>query len=102
MEFRRVLFRSAVKGDEIDLPSALSLLPGTVSKNMKDLSSTGEFFIDGTVKGVMNDSLVPDIITKFGIKDGATLESKDGKVELTNIMLDGIFSNAKGNDGLQI
>jgi hypothetical protein len=92
----------AVKGDEIDLPSALSLLPESFSKNTKELSSTGEFYIDGTVKGVLNDSLVPDVITKFGIKEGATLKSKDGKVELTNIVLDGIFSNAKGNDGLQI
>ena len=92
----------AVKGDEIDLPAALSLLPESISKNMKDLSSTGEFYIDGTVKGVLNDSLTPDIITKFGIREGATLKSKDGKAELANILLDGIFSNVKGNDGLQI
>lgn len=92
----------AVKGDEIDLPSALSLLPENISRNLKDLSSTGEFYIDGTVKGMMNDSLTPDIITKFGIREGATLKSKDGKAELTNILLDGIFSNVKGNDGLQI
>ncbi|MDQ3109274.1 MAG: hypothetical protein M3R17_05225 [Bacteroidota bacterium] len=90
-----------VKGDDIDLAAALSLLPSSYTSNIAGLKSTGEFFIDGTIKGLMGDSATPDIITKFGITDG-TLGRNKSTVELHSISMEGIFSNVKGNDGIQI
>jgi hypothetical protein len=89
-----------VKGDDIDLPAALSLLPSSYTSDLSDIKSTGEFYIDGSIKGLMGDSATPEVIAKFGIGSGATLSKKD--VELNDITLDGIFSNVKGNDGVQI
>jgi hypothetical protein len=90
-----------VKGDDIDLAAALSLLPSSYTSDISNIESTGEFFIDGTIKGLMGDSVTPDVIAKFGITSG-TLGRKGGSVELDNISMDGIFSNVEGNDGVQI
>ncbi|CAN5214326.1 hypothetical protein BH09BAC5_BH09BAC5_18320 [soil metagenome] len=99
---KNYLLDLAVKGDDIDLPAAMSLLPAPWSEEVKNFNSTGEFYIDGSIKGLFGDSLTPDINTKFGVNNGATLSRKDGSVSLSNIVLDGFFSNVKGNDGLQI
>ncbi len=98
----KYLLDLALKGDDIDLPAALSLMPASWTGNANEFNSKGEFYLDGTIKGLLSDSLTPNIITKFGINNGASIKKKDGSVEITNIALDGIFSNVKGNDGLQI
>ncbi|MCX6310623.1 MAG: hypothetical protein NT084_03210 [Bacteroidetes bacterium] len=92
----------AIKGDDIDLPEALSLLPASYKNDIDELESTGQFYIDGTVKGLYGDSLIPTVIAKFGINDGATLSRKNGSVKFSAISLKGNFSNVKGKDGLQI
>lgn len=98
---KNYLLDLAVKGDDIDLPAALSLLPSSYTSDISDFKSTGEFYIDGTIKGLFGDSVTPDVITKFGIQSG-TFGRKDGSVKLKDITMDGIFSNVKGNDGIQI
>ncbi|CAN5841785.1 hypothetical protein BH11BAC7_BH11BAC7_01210 [soil metagenome] len=90
-----------VKGDDIDLSAALSLLPSSYASDIADFKSTGEFYIDGTIKGLLGDSATPDVLTKFGIQSG-TFERKGGSARLTDITMDGIFSNVKGNDGIQV
>ncbi len=98
---KNYLLDLVVKGDDIDLAAALSLLPSSYTSDISDFKSTGEFYIDGTVKGLFGDSVMPNVITKFGINSG-TLGRKDGAVELNNITMNGIFSNVKGNDGVEI
>jgi hypothetical protein len=100
-QHKNYLLDLAVKGDDIDLAAALSLLPSSFTSDISSLESTGEFYIDGTIKGLMGDSATPDVFTKFGINSG-TLGRKGGAAELNNISMDGVFSNAKGNDGIQI
>lgn len=99
---KNLLLDLALKGDDIDLPAALSLLPASYKSDLAGLESTGEFYVDASIEGLYGDSVSPDINAKFGIGDGATLERKNGSVKLTNISLQGIFSNVKGKDGLQL
>ena len=96
------LLNLAVKGDDINLPSALSLLPPKYHNDLTGLESTGEFYVDATIKGLASDSIIPELNVQFGINDGATIERKNGSVKLTDIALKGSFSNAKGKEGLQI
>ncbi len=92
----------AVAGENIDLAAFLSLLPSSYSEDTEGLESTGEFYLDGTVKGLMGDSATPDVNAKFGIKDGATIARKGSSVKLTNVSLKGLFSNEKGKEGVQL
>jgi uncharacterized protein involved in outer membrane biogenesis len=99
---KNFLLDLGVKGDDIDLPAALSLLPASYKSDLDRLESSGEFYIDASIKGLYGDTLIPDINASFGINSGATLERKDGSVKLTGISLKGVFSNVKGKDGLQL
>lgn len=92
----------AVKGDDIDLPSALSLLPNAYQKDVSELESTGEFFVDGTIKGLYGDTIVPDVNVQFGITEGATIGRKNGSAKLSEVTMKGSFSSTKGKEGLQI
>jgi uncharacterized protein involved in outer membrane biogenesis len=92
----------AVKGDDIDLPGALSLLSSSYKSNLNGLQSTGEFYVDGTIKGLYSDSTTPDINASFGIRDGATISRENTSVKLTNVTMTGLFSNEKGKEGLQV
>lgn len=92
----------AVKGEEIDIRSALSLLPASYHEDIEAYESSGEFYLDGTIKGLYGDSVLPVIAADFGIKPGATVGRKDAGVTLTDVALEGKFSNEKGKDGLEI
>lgn len=91
-----------VKGEEINIRSALSLLPAAYHEDIAGYESSGEFFLDGTIKGMYGDSVLPVITASFGIKPGATIERKEGDVKLNDVALEGNFSNEKGKDGLEI
>lgn len=92
----------AVKGEEINIRSALSLLPASYHEDIAGYESDGEFYLDGTVKGLYGDSSVPVIAAEFGIKPGATVARENSNVKLTDVSLSGKFSNEKGKDGLEI
>ncbi len=92
----------AVAGENIDLPAFLSLLPSTYREDTDGYESTGEFYLDATVKGLVGDSATPDVKAQFGIKDGATIARKGSSVKLSNVSVKGSFSNEKGKDGVQL
>lgn len=91
-----------VKGQDVDIKSALSIMPDSLQKEVSDFESTGEFYFDASVKGLSGDTLVPDIEANFGIRNGATLTRKNSGVTLRDISLEGIYSNAGGSDLLEI
>ncbi|MGL4596964.1 MAG: AsmA family protein, partial [Bacteroidia bacterium] len=99
---RGYLMNLAVKGDEVAIRDALSLLPVSYAKDIEGISSTGDFFVDATINGLYNDSLMPDVEAKFGVYKGATLTRAGTPVKLENIVVDGTFSTAKENSGLHI
>jgi uncharacterized protein involved in outer membrane biogenesis len=91
-----------VRGQDVDITSALSLMPDSLQQNIADFESTGDFYFEATVKGLSGDTLVPDIEANFGIRDGATLTKKNTGITLQNISLKGLYSNKKGYDLLEI
>ncbi|HTL82931.1 MAG TPA: AsmA-like C-terminal region-containing protein [Bacteroidia bacterium] len=92
----------AVKGENIDINSALSLLPSSYADDVADFESSGEFFLNGKVKGLYSDSTMPDITADFGINSGATISRKNTNVSLHNVALAGNYSNVKGSDGFKL
>lgn len=91
-----------VKGQEVDIRSALSLAPDSMQAELADFESNGQFYFEATVKGLSGDTLVPDVEAKFGVRDGATLSRKNGSVKLQNISLKGIYTNAIKDTRLEI
>ncbi len=96
------LLNILVKGQEVDINSALSLAPDSMQAELSDFESTGQFYFEATVKGLSGDTLIPDVEAKFGIRDGATLSRKNSKVKLQNISLKGIYTNAIKDTRLEI
>ncbi len=57
-------------GNDIDLKSVLSLIPGAYDEYLEGIDASGEINFDGLVKGVYNDSSMPQVKTSLEIKDG--------------------------------
>lgn len=91
-----------IKGQDVDIASAISLLPDSARAEIADFESTGEFYFEATVKGLSGDTLTPDVEASFGIRNGATLTKKNTGITLNDISLTGIYSNANGSDRLDI
>jgi hypothetical protein len=91
-----------IKGQEVDIRSALSLAPDSMQAELAEFESSGQFYFEATVKGLSGDTLVPDVEAKFGIQDGATLSRKNSNVKLQNISLKGIYTNAVKDPRLEI
>lgn len=91
-----------VKGQDVDIQSALSLLPDSTQNEIADFESTGEFYFEATVNGLSGDTLVPGITANFGIRNGATLTRKNSGLTLKDISLEGIYSNEGGADRVEI
>ncbi len=99
---RGYLIKLAAKGDDVAIRDALSLLPASYAKDIEGISSTGDFFVDATINGIYNDSLLPEVEAKFGVYKGATLTRAGTPLKLENIAVDGTFSTAKEHSGLHI
>ena len=52
------------------MKSVLSLIPGAYEEYLEGINATGEINFDGIVKGVFNDSSMPQIKTNLTIDDG--------------------------------
>lgn len=91
-----------IKGQDVGIASAVSLLPDSARARIADFTSTGEFYFEATVKGLSGDTLTPDVEASFGIRSGATLTRKNSGVTLSDISLTGIYSNTTGSTRLEI
>jgi hypothetical protein len=85
-----------IKGKDVDIASAISLLPDSARSEIADFESTGEFYFETTIKGLSGDTLTPVVEASFGIRNGATLKKKNSGIALSNISLVGIYSNSNG------
>jgi len=57
-------------GNEIDMKSVLSLIPGAYDEYLEGLEASGKINFDGLVKGTYNDTSMPQIKTTLQIKNG--------------------------------
>lgn len=87
-----------VKGKDINIQSFLSLLPSEYRGQTAGYYSSGTFFVNAKVKGEISNTSTPLVETKFGIKNGE-INKTGTDLTLTNLSLDGIYSNGKDKDG---
>lgn len=92
----------AVKGDDIDLPAALSLLPASYRKEIEGLESGGKFLVDATIKGTASDKKTPLIRASFATSEGTELRKKGTDVVLKDVKVKGSYSNEPGKSGVEI
>lgn len=92
----------AVKGNDIDLPATLSLLPQTYHERLKNFDYSGRFIAEATVKGFAGDSAGPVVEATFAAEKGMEMAKKDGSLTIRDIDLKGSFSNAPGKSKLEI
>lgn len=57
-------------GDEINLKSVLSLVPGVYQEYMDGVSASGDVSFSGYVTGTYNETSMPQVFAEFGIADG--------------------------------
>jgi hypothetical protein len=81
-----------IGGEKVDLAAFLSLLPNSISDNVKEYSSSGTFYFDASMTGLMGKTSNPNINVDFGIQNG-TILSKQYKKALTAVNLKGNFNN---------
>jgi len=86
-----------IRGKDMDIKSVLSLIPNQYKNKINDYESTGEFYFDATVKGLLTKDKTPEITADFGVKNADITQVKDNIV-LHHVNLKGRYSSGnKGN-----
>ncbi len=87
---KSVLFDVKVGARKLDIPSLLSLLPGSINIPT-DLQSEGELYFNGLIKGEASETNSPQISLTFGVTNGK-LKKGDG-LSIDQIKFSGEFGN---------
>ena len=85
-------FNLNLKGEKINILKVLSMLPEAISENLDDYKTKGNFNINGSVVGNLNEKDNPAIQLKFELVDGE-ITNKKNKLSLEKITLKGEYSN---------
>lgn len=92
----------AVKGDDIDLAAALSLMPAKYHDKLASYDSEGKLLLDASVKGLYNDSVMPVIKATFETSKGTSLTNTKAALSLEDVVVKGVFSNEPGHSQLDV
>lgn len=79
-----------VKGEKMDIQSVLSLIPEQHKAKIKDYKSSGEFYFDAMLEGIVSKNNVPQITADFGIKN-AEITHIPNDIELKHVNLLGHY-----------
>ncbi len=83
-----------IKGKNIDLASAFSILPKKYANEIKNYKAKGLVVFEAAINGIINDKQSPRITADFYLKDGSLTEKISG-VTLKDLSLDGIYDSDK-------
>lgn len=83
-----------VKNDGVKLEDLIKLLPQEYSKLFKDYEGKGELIFDFRMNGVISNTQMPSIKSKFYLNNGE-LTNKKLEIAFRNITLNGDFSNGE-------
>lgn len=83
-----------VKNDGVKLEDLIKLLPQKYNKLFKDFEGKGELVFDFSMKGIINNTQMPSINSKFYINNGE-LTNKKLDIAFRKITLNGDFSNGE-------
>ena len=81
-------------GQNIDIQSALSLIPSDYKSSINDYRSTGDFYFNATIKGDISKNKMPEVSAEFGINNAA-ISQANNSITLQNVNLKGWFSSGK-------
>ena len=85
-----------IKGHDLSIRSFLSLLPEKYRSYTSDYESTGRFFFESKISGVLDNVRSPHIEVDFGVTN-AIITRNASDIKLTDVVLNGKFSNGKLN-----
>jgi len=97
MDSKTTNYNLELKSEKGSLQSVLAFLPEEYQENFKDISSTGTFLFDMTIKGVQSDRENPDIDAKVKLRDGK-ITSSLLDVPIKDVSFTSTFSNGRSNN----
>lgn len=80
------------KGEDLNIQSFLSVLPEGYRTWEEQYKSNGDFYLEGIVKGKVNNGRFPKVQVNFGIKN-AEIKFIETGVEMTDVNLKGYFDS---------
>lgn len=89
-----------LEGNNIDVQSILSVLPNDIAYQLRDLKSSGNIGVNGTILGSLTESKWPEIDLKFSFEN-ASISSKKRNLHCDKINLNGRLKN-KSDKALQM
>lgn len=90
-----------VSGNDISVSDLLASLPQSMRESADSYSPNGTLSLNGSIKGPYTGKSSPKVMFNFNLQEGEIKQSSSG-VALNHINLDGSYSNASGEDFLQL
>jgi hypothetical protein len=84
------------KNPESSFKDFLAVIPKTYSKNIENVNTTGNFTINGIIKGLVSDETIPTLDINIR-SDNASFKYPDLPKSVDNIMIDASVKNTTGN-----
>lgn len=80
-------------GNDVDIGSVISLLPESARNRMSGFSSSGNFYFNGNVEGIISNEKTPLIEVRFGVENAQVKHSSG--IEIQNLYCKGWYSNGE-------
>ena len=84
------------KNPESSFKSFLAVIPESYSKNIENVNTTGNFTVNGTIKGLISEETIPTLDINMR-SDNASFKYPNLPKSVTNIMIDASVKNTTGN-----
>ncbi|WOD42140.1 AsmA-like C-terminal region-containing protein [Hwangdonia lutea] len=84
------------KNPESDFKNFLAVIPKTYSKNIDDVQTTGDFKINGSIKGLNSDETIPNLDINI-TSNNASFKYPDLPKRVSNISINTSIKNTTGN-----
>ena len=81
-----------LKSNDGDIGGIIDMLPQSYLKYIGGLSSTGNFFLEGRIDGLLSETKMPEITGSFGLKSG-TIKSPSFEDALKDVSFEAHFTN---------
>jgi len=86
-------------GKNLDVTTALTLLPQSQQDRIKDYDGEGVFYLNGSIEGPLNSDEIPQLKADFGFQH-ASLTYKPNNITAKNVNISGSYTNTNGYDEL--
>lgn len=84
------------KNPEASFKDFLAIIPKTYAKNIENVNTTGNFTVNGIVKGLVSDDTIPTLDINLN-SDNASFKFPDLPKSVRNISIDASVKNTTGN-----